>query len=89
MLRDGVLVVAGAYMAFVVMLAIAMMPEAEASQPLFDKPHSHRSTKDAIVACLQKEGMPVYAVGPEGPPPIGKPVTAEMFTVVCVREVEP
>lgn len=43
-------------------------------------------SNDVILACLQKEGMPVYAVGPEGPPPVGKPLTAEMFTVICVEE---
>ena len=43
-------------------------------------------SNDVILACLQKQGMPVYAVGPDGPPPLGQPVTAEMFTVICVEE---
>jgi hypothetical protein len=45
-----------------------------------------RTSSDVIFACLQKQGMPVYAVGPDGPPPVGKPLTAEMFTVICVEE---
>jgi hypothetical protein len=43
-------------------------------------------SNDVIVACLQKERMPAYGVGPAGPPVHGKPVTAEMFTVICVEE---
>lgn len=43
-------------------------------------------SNDVIVACLQKEGMPAYAVGPDGPPMPGDVVTAGMVTVICVDE---
>jgi hypothetical protein len=43
-------------------------------------------SNDAIVACLQKDRMPAYGVGPAGPPVHGEPVTAETFTVICVEE---
>jgi hypothetical protein len=43
-------------------------------------------SNDVIVACLQKERMPAYGVGPAGPPVSGKPLTAEMFSVICVEE---
>lgn len=41
---------------------------------------------DAIISCLQREGVLVYAVTDKGPPKVGQPVTAEMFAVVCVGE---
>jgi hypothetical protein len=50
------------------------------------QPHRRNPSNDVIVACLQKSGMPSYGVGPAGPPVIGKPLTAEMFTVICVEE---
>lgn len=49
-------------------------------------PRSRNPSNDVILACLQKDGMPAYGVGHAGPPVIGKPLTAEMFTVICVEE---
>jgi hypothetical protein len=53
---------------------------------ILDQSPARLSPKDAIIACLQKDGVLVYAVTDKGPPPLGKPVTAEMFTVICVEE---
>lgn len=56
------------------------------AQSLFDKPPVRLSSKDAIIACLQREGVLVAAVTDKWPPRSGHPVTADMFTVVCVEE---
>jgi hypothetical protein len=53
---------------------------------ILDQPSARLSAKDAIIACLQKDGVLVYAVTDKGPPKVGQPVTAEMFTVICVEE---
>lgn len=41
---------------------------------------------DAIVSCLQREGMPIYGVGPAGVPSKGQPFTGDHVVVVCVEE---
>jgi hypothetical protein len=59
---------------------------AQLPQPFAIGKRTRNPSNDVIVACLQKSGMPSYGVGPAGPPVIGKPLTAEMFTVICVEE---
>lgn len=44
------------------------------------------SVNDAIVSCLQREGTPMYGVGPAGVPSKGQPLTADHVVVVCVEE---
>lgn len=68
-------------------IAIICVNAADALGLIAHQPIAKRNpVNDAIVSCLQKEGMPVYAVGPAGVPSKGQPLTGEHVVVVCVQE---